>query len=351
MNPKQIKNKHNDREQELLNGAVRVLKLITGLNVNIQNIEPGLKDKPDTVIKIEVQGEKTTAFNAEVKTTLTNTNMGYIVEQVRRFDKPGIIITEHVTPGRAAQLKELNTAFVDMTGNAYINAPPLFVYVTGCKKAKIPEENKPLRAFRPTGLQTVYTLLCLPKLTAAPYRDIAQAAQVALGTIGWVFYDLKRLGFVVDRGKYGRKLINKKKLLDLWVENYARELRIKQYVGRFTAKNPDWWQNANYKQFGAMLGGEPAAAKLTGYLKPGTVTIYGPRDPHAFLIRHQLIKDPKGGIEIYKKFWLFEYPWNNTDLTPPLLIYADLFANANDRAIETAKIIYDKYIAQIIEKD
>lgn len=37
---------------------------------------------------------------------------------------------------------------------------------------------------------------------------------------------------------------------------------------------PDWWQRVDVTTYGAHWGGEVAAEKLTGYLKPETVTLY-----------------------------------------------------------------------------
>jgi hypothetical protein len=36
---------------------------------------------------------------------------------------------------------------------------------------------------------------------------------------------------------------------------------------------------------------------------------------------------------------------------PPLLIYADLMATGDAKAIEAAEIIYDNYIARLIRED
>jgi len=49
-----------------------------------------------------------------------------------------------------------------------------------------------------------------------------------------------------------------------------------------------------------------------------------------------------------RKFWKFEPDWGYPNVTPPILIYADLLATADARNIETAKIIYDKEIARLI---
>ncbi len=69
------------------------------------------------------------------------------------------------------------------------------------------------------------------------------------------------------------------------------------------------------------------------------------------MIKNRLKKDPNGNIELLATFWNFEYQWQFKKLVPPLLIYADLMATANDRNIETAKIIYDEFLAQLIEQD
>ena len=55
-----------------------------------------------------------------------------------------------------------------------------------------------------------------------------------------------------------------------------------------------------------------------------------------------------GNVEVLKKFWAFDYPWNYEGIAPPLLVYADLIATGNDRNIEAARTIYDKFILRFI---
>jgi hypothetical protein len=37
------------------------------------------------------------------------------------------------------------------------------------------------------------------------------------------------------------------------------------------------------------------------------------------------------------------------DVAPPLVIYADLIATADERNVETAQFIYDRYLAELAE--
>ena len=83
----------------------------------------------------------------------------------------------------------------------------------------------------------LFSLLNKPGAENNPYRDIAAKAGVALGTVGWVLYDLKDTGFMVDMGEKGRKLINKADLLRRWVEAYPEQLRPKRLLGRFRTDN------------------------------------------------------------------------------------------------------------------
>ncbi len=49
----------------------------------------------------------------------------------------------------------------------------------------------------------VFALLCRPELLNAPYREIVDAAGVALGAVGWVYFDLQARGYVAAGKKKG----------------------------------------------------------------------------------------------------------------------------------------------------
>ena len=338
------------KERGILNAAKLAFEEKTGFCIKILKFEPAGKIRLDTLVQIHAPEGKPKKFYAEIKGLITKDTIGHVAGLMRRLGKPGILVTRHVTPPMAERMKELNLAFIDTAGNAYINAPPLFVYITGQKKKDIPEGGRTTRAFKPTGIKVVFALLCLPELVKAPYRDIARAADVALGTVGWVMNDLKKMNYLKDRGKYGRKLFNVDKLIDTWIHAYARELRPKLYTGRYDTTKEEWWERADWRKTGTFLGGEPAAARLTDYLEPEVITIYGNEEINKFLLKNHLLKDPQGKVEIFRTFWNFDYPWNYVELAPPLLIYADLIATADDRNIETARIIYDQYIDRFIKK-
>jgi len=200
------------------------------------------------------------------------------------------------------------------------------------------------RAFRASGLQVTFALLCRHELVDRPYREIAQLAGVAHGTVGWVMAELPKVGFLAEVG-HKRRLLQPERLLQQWVEAYARTLRPKLVLGRFKAERLDWWETVDPLKYGLTMGGEGAAARLTRHLRPGTLTFFGKKAEPRFLLDHHLRTDPSGEVEILRRFWNFD----NQDpaLAPTLLVYADLLAIGDARCLETAKRLYDGILAQL----
>lgn len=236
-----------------------------------------------------------------------------------------ILVTRFVTPQMAEQLKTLNMPFIDTAGNAYLNQPQMFIYIKGCKLQQPLSQERVKRTFRAAGLQVIFALLCHPGLENRPFREIAQVANVALGSVNAVIQDLRQMDYLIDVGKRKRRLVQKQKLLERWVIAYPEQLRPKLLLGKYQTADDNWWQQADLNTFEAYWGGEVAAAKLTQYLKPLITTIYMAPHLGQFLFEHRLKKYSRGKVEILDKFWPFEYLSQNR-IVPPLLVYADLTA-------------------------
>jgi hypothetical protein len=258
-----------------------------------------------------------------------------------------LIVADYINPQLAEQLKEQDIWFADTAGNAYINHSPVFVFIKGNKQIEKLTARTVGRAFQPTGLKIIYAFLCNPELVNAPYREISQKTEVALGTVSWVMTDLNELGHIVDMGSRGRRLKDTRKLLERWLIAYSEKLRPKLQTGRYKAPNPDWWQTASLHSLQAYWGGEVAADKLANYLKPEIITIYVMEKWATMLkITHQLRKDPNGNVEILNTFWDVENEINAAETVNPILIYADLIASGDPRNIETAQMIYEQELAK-----
>ena len=184
-----------------------------------------------------------------------------------------------------------------------------------------------------------------------PYREIAEATDTALGTVGWIFRDLKKMGFLLKMGKRKRKMVDVLAMLKKWAESYPHQLCPKLIIERYKTDIPRWWETVEIIDYGACWGGEVTAARLTKHLKPEKVIIYANKPLGKLIIEKKLRKATNGDIEMLKPFWKFDHEFANQGMVPPPLVYTDLMATADARNIETAGIIYDKYLAQFGGQD
>jgi len=339
------------KEPDLLELALKALRKNLPERAKIRTVKP-LRDprlRADYLLGVVMQG-KEIRYYAEIKPNVTKAEKLLVMMRKGEFDHPLLLVTNYINTQLADELKQNGTEFIDTAGNAFINQPPLYIFVKG-NKPDIVKTTPLKRTFKPAGLKVIYAFLCNPGLENRTYREILAETGVALGTVDWIMNELKELRFLLDMGKRGQRLIQKENLLQRWVAAYPEQLRPKLPLGRFRGEN-GWWQQKTLDPFKAQWGGEVAAAKLTQYLQPQIITIYtAPQELDQLLIKNRLKRDQTGDVEILKRFWKPSEIWKYEDLVHPILIYADLLATGNERNIETAKMIYDQHIVQLIRED
>src|SRR3990167_3853110 len=339
-------------EHMVLDTAIEAAREL-GVVMEIVQWEPQLgRARADALVRVKHGGQEV-LYAVEVRRALHPATLGAALQQLERLGPQAMLVTDYVTPALADELKARHIAFLDTAGNAYFEQPPLLIWVKGQKLAAKPAAVTAGRAFQPTGLQVLFTLLCNPQAVNRPYRELADMAGVAHGTVGWVMPDLQQLGFVRDlKGKRGtRRLFEVERLLDQWADAYARVLRPRTLLGRYYVPTLEGWKDWPLAEHGALWGAEPAAALLTDYLRPDVLTLYADKLPGLLAARMKFLKEPAPGhtavVEVRKRFWNFPGDPAYTNVVPPLLVYADLLATGDARCIETAKMVYDAYVARL----
>ena len=342
-------------ERDILNEAIGAIHREAGLRLDVVGCEVRQGNKRiDAIIRIP---EVATQLVAEIKKWAPHINLGAVINQINRLAEPGkgMFLADYINPNMGERLKEANIQFIDTAGNAYINQPPLYIYIKGNK----PDLNvgargtdKTGRAFQATGIKVVFAFLRNKNLINAPYRQIAEQAQVALGTVGWVIRDLVAQGFLLEgRKKNQRKFANVDQLMDAWVEAYPHKLKAKQRIATFTTDAPGWWKAIDLEKFGALWGGEIAGAQYTRYLNPKDAVIYIKKEQVAkFLKTARLRKIAQNEqaalhVDLIEPFWREEKNKGKTTvLAPPLVAYVDLIETGDPRNRETANIIRENYL-------
>ena len=339
-------------EYEILQNTAEACTRETGIVVKIKYTIRATQ-KADTTIAIHHHGKKI-ILEAEVKNRITTVDA--LLPLVKGKNKPEkfILVTPQVTAQMADRLRTGGIQFMDEAGNVYLNQPNLYVFVKGNRNLALARPPMVGRTFKQTGLQLLFILLCNKDLVNQPYRTIAAKADVALGMVNWTMRELKELGFLEELGTRRNRqtrLIKKEALLERWVTGFAEQLRPKLVHGRYQG-TPGWWNNVTLDLEIALWGGEVAAAKLTKHLKPQDVILYVDRQkPNAILAAHKLKKDPLGNVMLLYRFWKPDVVPPNKDMVHPLLVYADLMATGDQRNLETARMIYERYIVQLVRED
>ncbi|TFG88208.1 MAG: hypothetical protein E4H16_05425 [Candidatus Atribacteria bacterium] len=310
----------------------------------------------DADLKVTFKG-KTIPFHVEVKRQLHRAAIERIIalKNDLQSTRALMLVSDHVTTAQAEILHQNGVAFLDTVGNACLILSGLHLFVTG-KAKKINEISNTAPLFHRAGLQVIFAFLTDPALDKNPesallnktFRNIKGQTGVALGSIGTTIGSLLESGYIVEENNL-RFLTNRKQLFEKWVAAYVDRLRSKLVIKRYRSKGNSWCNATQSPGEGNYWGGEVAAAKLTGYLKPELAAIYSRGQIQQLILNADLRLDPQGDVEILKVFW-GDWPHGTlNDCVHPLLVYADLMASEIDRNMDTAKRIYDRYLRDIIE--
>ncbi|HWE51567.1 MAG TPA: type IV toxin-antitoxin system AbiEi family antitoxin [Bryobacteraceae bacterium] len=334
------------QQERILDTAMAALGRTAGINARVHPVTIGRHGAADAIIEVETDRYKH-RFGAEVKTVDRFATPAMLKAQGQALHDPPLLVAPYITREVAEHCRQLRLPFIDTAGNAYLEAAGLLVYVVGQARPVEPRQGN-FRALNPAGLKLTFALLCRPGLLDDNYRNIATAAGVALGTVGADMKDLQARGFFnLETHPHLRKLLDPKRMLEEWVTHYPITLRPKLTLGRFRA-DPERLQHTALAPLNAYWGGEPAAEKLTRYLKPAHFTIYTGEPIAKLVAAGRMRAEPAGNVEILEKFWKFpaaQADKNDApDVVPPILAYADLLATNDGRNAEAARMIYEQRI-------
>jgi hypothetical protein len=290
--------------------------------------------------------DKAIKFTVVLKRNIRNIHLPRLYE-IAKTQKNFMLITDVYYPNIFEKLKEKNIAYLDIAGNAYMKTPNKLILIQGKKENRQQKDHGNI--FTPIGVKFVFHLLNDDAFNEMTYRDMAKICDTALGNIAKIINNLEMHNLIIKGND--RIIINdKKELFDKWVDAYGKILKPNLKIGtyKFLDENTNFNWNKIILHHGTVWGGEPAANIRTQYLKPALFTLYTKENTGEFIKNYRILPDDKGNIEVFEKFWVKnDYELNNNDqVTPDILTYADLIAGEESRNIETANIIYDRYLKQ-----
>lgn len=334
----------NAIEQELISKALNAIQTYIktdALKINILNKN---EYNIDSIITLKYLNYNEITYHLKIKKNITNLQQISLLKET--YDKNSLIICRGLTKAISEKMIQNKIQFVDLFGNIYLENKYFLIYSTG---KIIPQDKTKLsagRAFSKTGLKTIFQFILDPDLVNKNYRNISEILNVSLGSLKWIFYNLKNENLILSYDRGERILYNKKELMNKWIPAYKEKLRPSLIMGRYRfAKNLDLntWQNLLDNMEETFWGCEPAIALLDNYLKPEIFTIYTNKPEFELIKTLRLIPDEKGNIEILRTFWnlsYFNYSQAQIDkIVPTFLIYADLINSGISRNLEVAELL------------
>lgn len=330
-------------KEDLIDTVVQKLNEIPGINVNILT-ENGKVDGRLTDGKIQIcRNHYQKDWYVEIKNQLTPAMLPGLLDRLKDM-VPKIMVADYITPKAKNLLKEKNIAYADTAGNIFLADDQLYIFIEN-NKTERKEIVTGSRAFTKTGLKVLFLLLQHPDYINETYRFIAEKAGVGLDTINKVFKALQKEKYLIPLTDKTFKWNKREELLTSWVEAYQKNLKPKLRQKRYRALE----KNQNWKKLplpeDTCWGGANAGDLLTDYLIADNWTLYTKQDFMTIMKAFKWIPDPNGDITLMEKFWNEK---EEDKHVPPMLAYADLTEQDDPRYMETAKIIYEKYLKNIL---
>jgi hypothetical protein len=240
-------------------------------------------------------------------------------------------------------------AFLDEAGNCHLAlGQDYLAHVEGRRRERPVRQG---RGLGPRSYQVLFALLARPELVTAPIRSLAEAAGVRKTAAADLLQRLTEEGFVL-RDKAGRRIVRADALVDRWATGYADKLRPRLLVGRYRAagNDPLAFETHASIMLEAMKwawGGATAAFKLTRHYRSSTTTIHVASPPATLQRQLGLLTANDGPIVLLDVPGPLGLQSSHPHVAHPLLVYAELLAEGNERALEAAGEIRSRFLGHI----
>ena len=187
--------------------------------------EPPSKGQfPAPEIKVKLLGEIfRMIYLPEIDTSRIFSTVHRLSNQLEGKSKlPVIFVVPYMTKKGKAKCREVGLSWMDLSGNAHIKEPPLYIHVEG-KENQFKKSGRPASVFAPESSKIPLTLLLNPN-RAYTVQDLTRKVEVSSATASRVTRRLESLGFIKQKEQKGRakpyKLNNPFTMLEAWVEDY-----------------------------------------------------------------------------------------------------------------------------------
>lgn len=258
-----------------------------------------------------------------------------------------LIVADHVGSAAANAFRAARLQFLDRSGNCHIGIPgQYFAWVEGrAPPRRLPHE----RAIRDAGLRVLFALLVAPDLVRGTSADLARESGTGAKAAREMIRRLESDGTLV-RGKTGLRWSPKRRAewLERWFVGYHQTLRPSLSVGRFRAAEQDPFVlearlQQELDQFGKWcFGGAAGAFRVTPHYRSERTVVHLEHVPADMPRRLRLSPSKDGPLVVLRTPGPLAFRGVVDRTAHPLLIYAEMLDDPNERAREAARIFAER---------
>jgi hypothetical protein len=265
----------------------------------------------------------------------------------RRQSERVLLFAPQVSGGLAEALREAGIDYVDLAGNCHIDVDGVHVaHVEGRKLRErfvVEGEHK-----REAHYRVYFALAVRPELASATVREIARETGAGKSTVDRTLARLEADGILAIT-KTKRHVLRRDQLMDRWIAGYVEHLQQRWTVSRYQPQEKDpeklvetLTRVLEGKTWG--LGGSAGGWRLDRHYR-GEETVVHLATPEPDLPRQvRALPAREGPLRVLVTPMPLAFATPVADTVHPLLVYGDLVASNDERAIEAAGHIRQRYL-------
>ena len=303
----------------------------------------------DALLLLQTPKGPATLLIEEKTSHLAWAQMPALETSAQRARLPLIIFAPYVGDPIGRRLEDLKINYVDRTGRCCLHIGADYVAKIRPSREKAPPNTA---EFRAAGYKVLFALLAVPQLIGRPLRQIAYAAGTSTMPVRALMTRLESEGIIGGDGAK-RRILRPKQALDRWLAGYADVLRPSLTFGAFQTKDSD--PSALEARIEAALGtnlrwgwtGGAAARRMAGHFRGRTTGVIVVHPPTDLAERIRALPAADGPLHVFTAPSDLALQGTQDHLAHPLLVYAELLADGNERAREAAEELQRAYLPSL----
>lgn len=275
----------------------------------------------------------------------------HLAQRVRSLERPGILLVPEVGRDMGRFLRERGALFLDRQGNCHLALGDGFLASVEGRRV---EQRTPRgqTAMRAAGYKVLFALLAEPAIASAPLRTLAERAGASRQAASDALARLVT-GGILDRHRGTHVWVphRRQAALEQWLGGYESVLRPALLLGSF--RTPERDPRALERRIDAILGGSAgprwggcaAGYRLTGHYRGERTVLHLEALTPALRRTLGAVPDPQGPLVVLGIPGPTALAGATPDTLHPLLIYAEMLAEHDDRAREAAAEVAERFLA------